>query len=494
MDHADIRNALDVWPQLFENAKNSIYLETYYIADSIPDEIINSIKNVASKGVNVKIILDEGMYSKNQTKPDVLNLHENIEVRTLPVKTMSGGWLHAKYFIIDNEVAYIGSQNWSWTALNDSLEVGVLVRSPALCAALLSVFEADWIKSGGSPLLSAENDDSDNDGWPDPYESWLGTDPLRADTDNDGAIDSRDPNPFVQLSTIVQGSKVKWLRLVETPPVPELDNPYIQNTENALCELIGSATKTIRAMLYYYTTGGNYTTLDNAFREAAARGVRVEVLVSDKYFKQWRHSRDALLDLAAVQNITVKTIDIEGIGLSGTSGWLHTKTLFVDDERAYVGSANWFAPHMGHQVTLDGWQPGPTREVGLVFESPRVVGVLTEIFTRAWASDYARPVLTEEFDWVPVAGAASALIALLAAVILGRGFRGLGRWYLYQEGKRYGPVSTALLRRWIEERRVKEGALIWRKGMKDWKNVFETEPFKRKTTSTRTCHISANEN
>jgi len=479
LDHANIRNAADVWPQLFENAKNSIYLETYYIANSIPDEIIDNIKNVASRGVDVKIILDDRMYSRNRTKPDELNSHENIEVRTLPVKTMSGGWLHAKYFIIDNEIAYIGSQNWSWTALNDSLEAGVLVRSRALCGALLSIFEVDWIKSGGSPLRSTENDDNDNDGWPDNYESWLGTEPLRADTDNDGAIDSRDPNPLVPLQTVVQGSKVKWLRLAETPPIPELDNPYIQNTENALCELIKSATKTIRAMLYQYTTSGNYTALDNALREAAARGVSVEVLVSDKYFERWKHSREDLLNLAAVRNITVKIIDIEEIGLSGTSGWLHSKTLFVDYERAYVGSANWFAPHMGHKVTLGSWQAGPTRDVGLVFESSEVVGDLAEIFTRAWTSDYARPILVEKFNWMLVAGAVSAVIVLLAAVILVRRFKGRGRWYLYQDGKRHGPVSTTLLQRWIEERRVKEGALVWRKGMKGWQNIFETEPFKR---------------
>lgn len=498
LDSENIRNAVDVWPQLFENAEKSIYLETYYIADSVPAEIVNALKNAASGSVDVKIILDEGMYATNSSKPNELNSHDNIEVRTLQVKTMSGGWLHAKYFIIDNEVAYIGSQNWSWTALNDSLEVGVLVRSRALCGALLSIFEADWIESGGEPLTPEQPNDSDNDRWPDEYEGWLGTDLTSADTDNDGISDSRDPNPFVPLDTLVTGASVKRFYLAETAPTIDLDNPHVPNTENVLRELIGSASEDIRAQLYQYSTAGGYTVLDNALRMAAARGVNVKVLVDNKFGEEtWgAEVRETLESLGDVGNIEVKVINIKEIGLSSSYGWVHTKVLSIDGERAYVGSANWFAPHMGHEITIGGWQPGPTRDVGLVFESPGTVAVLGDIFTRDWTSEYAAPIAKAEgppsklLEWaLVICGVTVAVIAALLALRRRRAKpemrrpapEGIEKWYVHQDGKRYGPVDAELLRRWISEGRVSGDALVWRKGMEKWQKVSETEEFRSRS-------------
>ena len=76
--------------------------------------------------------------------------------------------------------------------------------------------------------------------------------------------------------------------------------------------------------------------------------------------------------------------------------------------------------------------------------------------------------------WVGV-GAMTIVVVTTATVAVRR--RRL-RWYLYQDGRRYGPVNTKVLHRWIGEGRVKRGALIWRKGMEGWRKIEETERFK----------------
>jgi|GEM_PF-3485241 len=51
------------------------------------------------------------------------------------------------------------------------------------------------------------------------------------------------------------------------------------------------------------------------------------------------------------------------------------------------------------------------------------------------------------------------------------------KWYLYQDGKKYGPYNETHLRTFIREGRTKEDALIWRKGMKSWEKIAEVESF-----------------
>ncbi|KXA99894.1 hypothetical protein AKJ42_02245 [candidate division MSBL1 archaeon SCGC-AAA261C02] len=390
LDSENIRNAVDIWPKLFENTTQTIYLETYYVADSVPSKIYNALKGAGERGVKVKILLDKEMYEDDPSQADYLNSLKNIEVRTLNVGELSGGWLHSKYFVIDGRVAFVGSQNWSWTALEDGREIGALVRSKAFGEALVSIFEADWVKSGGSPLTPQRSNDTDGDSWPDDYERWVSTSRTNPDTDNDGIPNSRDSNPFVPLDTSVAGASVEWFYPVETAPTGDLDNPYIRDTENVLCELINSASENIRAQLYQYSTAGNYTMLDNALRKAANRGVEVKVLVDNKSHLNTDYPHPEVLDnLAIVPGISVKIIDIEAIGEWPGGGWVHTKVLSVDGERAYVGSANWFAPHMSHEITLGGWHAGPTRDVGIVFKSPETVRILENIFTQDWNSEYA---------------------------------------------------------------------------------------------------------
>jgi hypothetical protein len=68
-----------------------------------------------------------------------------------------------------------------------------------------------------SPVQVSPDTDSDGDGWTDEKEKILGTDPLKKDTDNDGMIDSEDPNPLVPSGIALKGLRVhgitKWIMI-----------------------------------------------------------------------------------------------------------------------------------------------------------------------------------------------------------------------------------------------------------------------------------------
>lgn len=59
----------------------------------------------------------------------------------------SGFFNHAKLIISDG-VAFVGSENFSQTALTRNRELGALVFEPASAAKILQQFDADWAAAG----------------------------------------------------------------------------------------------------------------------------------------------------------------------------------------------------------------------------------------------------------------------------------------------------------------------------------------------------------
>lgn len=102
-----------------------------------------------------------------------------------------------------NVVAYLWLENT--TVLNTDITQKELTRifSPGNHTIILRVIDDKgnaasdevriWVKKSATPV----NVDSDNDGLTDEQERLLGTDPTKPDTDGDGVIDSKDPNPLV---------------------------------------------------------------------------------------------------------------------------------------------------------------------------------------------------------------------------------------------------------------------------------------------------------
>ena len=112
--------------------KTRLDVEAMYIAD---DAVRAAIVDAKKRGVAIRVILEGSS--------------DNTEVRNLftangiPVKSAGNFYLHAKLLISDG-VAFVGSENFSITALTKNRELGAFVFEPGPAATIQAQFDTDW--------------------------------------------------------------------------------------------------------------------------------------------------------------------------------------------------------------------------------------------------------------------------------------------------------------------------------------------------------------
>ena len=120
------------------SATSSLDVEVMYVSDMQVQSAIGAAK---TRGVNVRVIILES------TDPSVTYFKSvGIPVKTPP----NTFYLHAKLLIAD-QVAFVGSENMSYTSLTRNRELGALVFEPTAFAPIKQQFEADWSASTTVP-------------------------------------------------------------------------------------------------------------------------------------------------------------------------------------------------------------------------------------------------------------------------------------------------------------------------------------------------------
>ncbi len=95
---------------------------------------------IESHGSVAKIILPSSARGRDNSALSRLIAH-GVQVRYL-----SHPYMHAKLILCGN-LAFVGSQNFSWTSLHKNREVGVLIRDPNMIDGLARQFTSDWSKA-----------------------------------------------------------------------------------------------------------------------------------------------------------------------------------------------------------------------------------------------------------------------------------------------------------------------------------------------------------
>ena len=148
LDNPDVRNTLEVWLEMIGNAKKTLDIEQFYLSNEPGeplDKVVQAIQAAAERGVQVRFIADIKFYKTYPETLDLLNSKKNIEVRMIDFgKIQNGGIQHAKFFIVDGEQVFLGSQNFDWRALKHIHEIGVRIHHPQAASAYLDVFNLDW--------------------------------------------------------------------------------------------------------------------------------------------------------------------------------------------------------------------------------------------------------------------------------------------------------------------------------------------------------------
>jgi 2-polyprenyl-3-methyl-5-hydroxy-6-metoxy-1,4-benzoquinol methylase len=249
------RSATEVWRELIDGAETSIDLGQFY-AESAPgsalEPIIEALAAAAARGVAVRFLTERSFYGRYPETVDRLMAVPGVAVRTLATAELMGGVLHAKYFVVDGETAFVGSQNFDWRALEHNFELGLVIRVPLIAATYAGIFEADWALAGGYGPFAA--------------------------------LDWAPMEDTVPASVPVATAEG---RLLVRPVMSPGGFLFEKSTWDlpALLEMIDGAERTVRVqvMTYSRTGHGGETDprLDEALRRAAGRGVDVKLLVAN---------------------------------------------------------------------------------------------------------------------------------------------------------------------------------------------------------------------
>lgn len=124
-----IRQAQQVWLEMIQSAKTSLDLEQFYVSDQDGEAlapVLQAIEDAAKRGVQVRLLVDSKFYSQYPDSVNRLAQSENCEAKEIDFSKY-GGVQHAKYFVVDGQQAFVGSQNFDWRALSHIHEIGVRV-------------------------------------------------------------------------------------------------------------------------------------------------------------------------------------------------------------------------------------------------------------------------------------------------------------------------------------------------------------------------------
>src|SRR6185369_2974383 len=119
-------------------ATTSLDVEVMYITDT---NVRQAILDAKSRGVAVRVIIED------PTDPSVMPFKAaGIVVKQPP----SSIYVHAKLVIAD-QVAFVGSENMSYTSFSKNREVGALAFEPTAYMPIQTQFDSDWNVSTAIP-------------------------------------------------------------------------------------------------------------------------------------------------------------------------------------------------------------------------------------------------------------------------------------------------------------------------------------------------------
>ena len=358
LDQPDLREAHEVWPELIAGARERLDMAWFYVSDVEGSRLgptLEAVRAAAKRGVAVRLLADAGFHKTYPEVLDALGALEHIELRLFDMRALTGGVLHAKYFLVDDDVSWVGSQNCDWRSLQHIQELGVVVRSELVEGAFRDIFEADWLLAGGEMTTVPEVD------------------------------------RFVAPTPLAFGGEVVHVLPVSSPkgwlPSGHLwDLPLI-------LELIGAAERTVRVQVMTWRAdeygGGHWPDLEEALIAAAKRGVAVELLVAD--WGKRKGTIEGLQRLVQVEGLAIRMVTIpeHSDGHVDFARVVHAKYLVCDGQSSWIGTSNWERGYF-HE----------SRNLGLIVEGASFGARLDAYFASGWTSAYAEDV-DPEAEYTP---------------------------------------------------------------------------------------------
>jgi len=325
-------------------ATRSVHLAVYEITDG---PVVDALADCVSRNVNVSILVEGqpvgGISAKEQTALSHLK-SQGCDIHLL--HSQAGykryDYMHAKYAIFDDRRALVQSENWNTDSMDANRGWGAVVDDRPTVGFLLGVFEADFN---------------------------LG----RMDTEEYKASNG----PEYMSSGIVYhpaaGGEIHEA-MVQTVLSPD-------NSLQIVLSLIANARERILIELFYadldYCTS---TRMIEELRDAAARGVQVQVLMDDNWFNsEGPKNNSAFVDhLNSFSSSNIKAKMVSNLHEFST---IHNKGMIVDDS-VLISSINW---------GRSGFESN--RELALIVTAEAIADFFALSFQRDWMEDPFPPVI-----------------------------------------------------------------------------------------------------
>ena len=353
LSSADLRDPATVWCELFDQAKSEIVLGQFYVvghAGSAFDRVLQHLEAAGRRGVQIRFLLDaKGVNLSEPATIAQLKAIPNLELRIIDFNKLTGnGILHAKYMVVDRASAYIGSQNFDWRSFEHIHETGLRITDKNIVGQVQAIFDQDW----RAQAMSAQE--------------------LKAPALNTAVVAANYHAPAFLLSS------------------PNQYNPAgVGDSQTGLPALLAEARSEVRIQLLDYAplsygpkgTRPYYAVIDDAVRAAANRGVKIKLMVSN-----WNLEEPELVylkSLAILPNVEVRvvTLPVASSGFIPFARVIHSKTMVIDNQLAWVGTSNWTGGYMDLSRNLE-----------VVMRSEKMAQRLAALHEQTWSSPYAQPL------------------------------------------------------------------------------------------------------
>nr|WP_246882123.1 phospholipase D-like domain-containing protein [Pseudomonas chlororaphis] len=242
--------------------------------------------------------------------------------------------------------AFVGSQNFDWRSLEHIHETGLRISDEATVAQVQAIFEQDW---QAQAALAA--------------------------------------NQPVPLPAAGQQPARSGNYLVASPQ--RYNPPGVGDSQLELPRLLAEAKNEVRVQLLDYAplsygpdrTRPYYAVIDNAVRAAAARGVSIKLLVSN-----WNTDQlelPYLKSLAVLPNVQVRIVTLPQAsqGFIPYARVIHSKTMDIDGQVAWVGTSNWLGGYLDNSRNLE-----------VVMHDSAMAKRIGELHEQLWGGPYAKPL------------------------------------------------------------------------------------------------------
>ncbi|XP_051834219.1 5'-3' exonuclease PLD4 isoform X2 [Antechinus flavipes] len=155
--HSAAQPLIQSWMALLDSAQESVHIASYYWSLTGPDigtndsssqpgeELLAKLETLLARNVSLTIATSDPTLAVNSTDLEVL-MSKGAQVRKIPMKHLTHGVLHSKFWIVDMKHVYLGSANMDWRSLTQVKELGVIIYNcSSLAYDLEKTFQTYWV-------------------------------------------------------------------------------------------------------------------------------------------------------------------------------------------------------------------------------------------------------------------------------------------------------------------------------------------------------------